>query len=354
MTLNRSLSSLDRTAAAGDAIICSHSSTSPESAAKHGHTRAFLLAAFVLLCVATTFAQHHEYRGSYGDELSSLTCGSGSVTGAAIDTCTVTLTEAASSGGFAVSLSSSNSSVAVPSSVTVASGATTAKFTATAKAVTSAQTATLTASDRRNSETYALSLKPTTTSTGTAAITLGSSSVAFGDVTVNTPSTQTVSVKSSGTASLTISAASIKGTGFTLSGLAAPVTLAAGQTATLDVQFDPTAAGADTGAVTLTTNAAAGTTSTVSLSGTGEAAAGYHVSLSWDAPTSSTPAVSGYHIYRSTGTSGTYTLLNSSDTATDFSDTSVTSGSTYNYEVMSVDSSGTESKPSNVYTTTIP
>jgi hypothetical protein len=354
MTLNRSLSTFDRAAAADDAIICSHSSTSlPESVSKRGSTRAFLLAAFVLLCVATTFAQRHR-GGSSTDELSALSCGTGSLTGAASDTCTVTLAEAATSGGFAVTLASSSSAVIVPSSVTVASGATTAQFKATAAAVTSAQTATLTASDRRNSETYSLQLKPTTTSTGTAALTLGSSSVAFGDVTVNTPSTQTVTLTSSGTASLTISAAAIKGTGFTMSGLAAPVTLAAGQTATLNVQFDPTAAGADTGSVTLTTNATAGTTSTVSLTGTGEAAAGYHVSLSWDAPSSSSPAVAGYHIYRAVGTSGSYQLLNSDTAATDYSDTSVTSGTTYNYEVMSVDSSGTESKPSNVYTTSIP
>lgn len=355
MTLNRSLPSLDRARAADDAIICSHSSTSlPESVSKRGSTRAFLLAAFVLLCVATTLAQHRGNRGgSYGDELSALTCGTGSLTGAASDTCTVTLAEAASSGGFAVTLASSNSSVAVPSSVTVASGATTAQFKATAKAVTSAQTAALTASDRRNSETYALQLKPSA-STGTAALTLGSTSVAFGDVTLNTPSTQSIALKSSGTASLTISAAAIKGTGFTMSGLAAPVTLAAGQTATLNVEFDPTAAGADTGSVTLTTNATAGSTSAVGLTGTGEAAAGYHVSLSWDAPSTSSPAVSGYHIYRASGSSGSYQLLNSDTTATDYSDSSVTTGTTYNYEVMSVDSSGAESKPSNVYTTSIP
>lgn len=355
MTLNRALSSLGRTAAAGDAITCSHPSTFSEAGHKRG-ARSSLLAAFVLVCVATTFAQHRGYRGSYGDELSALSCGTGSLTGAATDSCTVTLTEAASSGGFVVNLASSSSAVKVPSSVTVASGASSAQFTATATAVTAAQTATLTASDRRNSETYSLQLKPTTTSTGTAALTLGSTSVAFGDVTLDTPSTQSVTLKSSGTAALTISAAAVKGTGFSMSGLSTPLTLAAGQTATLNVQFDPTAAGADTGSVTLSSNAASGSTATIGLSGTGAAAtSGYTVSLSWEAPKESGVSIVGYKVYRATGTTGSYQLLNSSATgSTDYTDPGVTSGTTYSYEVMSVASSGAVSAPSNVYTTSIP
>ena len=76
----------------------------------------------------------------------SLSCTSGSITGAGTDNCTATLTAAAPSGGQAVSLSSNDAAATVPSSVTVASGATSASFTATIAAVTTAQTATLTAS----------------------------------------------------------------------------------------------------------------------------------------------------------------------------------------------------------------
>jgi fibronectin type 3 domain-containing protein len=39
---------------------------------------------------------------------------------------------------------------------------------------------------------------------------------------------------------------------------------------------------------------------------------------------------------------------------TTFTDTTVASGSSYNYEVTSVDASGVESAPSNVYTAAIP
>ena len=353
MDLNRISPSFDRAVAADDAITSSQISRSYSGLARKFGP--YVLAALLVSVLpAATFAQHRGYRGGYSDEISAFTCGSGSLTGAANDACTVTLTQAAGSGGFVVTLGSSSSAVTVPASVTVPAGATTAGFTATASAVTTAQTATLTASDRRNSETYALQLNPSTT--GTAALTLGSTSVAFGNVTLNTPSTQSVLLTSSGSAPLTISSAAVTGTGFTISGLTTPLTLAAGQTASLNVQFDPTAAGADTGKVTIASNASAGSTATISLSGTGaSAASGYQVSLSWDAPGSSSDPVSGYKVYRATGSSGSYQLLNSSAvTSTDYTDSTVASGTTYSYEIMSVDASGVQSSPSNVYTATIP
>ena len=77
--------------------------------------------------------------------------------------------------------------------------------------------------------------------------------------------------------------------------------------------------------------------------------------LNWDAPSSSSVAVTGYHIYRAPSGSTSYTLLNSSTTpSTTYTDTAVQAGSTYNYEVKSVDSSGVESSPSSVYAATIP
>jgi len=66
------------------------------------------------------------------------------------------------------------------------------------------------------------------------------------------------------------------------------MTLTPGQSSTLEVQFDPTAAGATTGTVALSSNCSMGGTMTVALSGTGEAAAAsYQVELSWDAPVGS-------------------------------------------------------------------
>jgi hypothetical protein len=185
-------------------------------------------------------------------------------------------------------------------------------------------------------------------------LTLGSTSVAFGSVSLNTPSTQTVKLTSSGTASLTISAATIKGTGFTMSGVTAPVTLTPGQSATIDLQFDPTAAGADTGAVTISSNSSSGATSTIALSGTGTSSVAYAVDLNWSAPASGSVAVTGYNIYRA-ASGGAYQALNASvNSATSYTDKTVKAGTSYTYEVMSVDASGTQSTPSNVFSATIP
>lgn len=253
-----------------------------------------------------------------------------------------------------VTLSSSSSAVAVPASVTVPSGASSASFTARASVVTAAQTAMLTASGGRNSETYALQLQPTTTTTGTAGLTLGASTVVFGTVSLNTPTSQTVTLTSSGTATLTISQVAIEGAGFTMSGMTAPATLAPGQAAILNVQFDPTAAGAATGTVTIASN---GGNATVALSGTGTgtSTAGYKVQLTWDPPGTSSDPVAGYNIYRAASGSTSYQLLNSSvNQPTTYTDTTVEAGSSYTYEVMSVDASGVQSAPSNVYAAAIP
>jgi hypothetical protein len=132
------------------------------------------------------------------------------------------------------------------------------------------------------------------------------------------------------------------------------MTLTAGQISTLEVQFDPAAAGAQTGTVALASNCSMGGTMMVALSGTGAAAANYEVELSWDAPASSSDPVSGYHVYRA-ASGGSFALLSSSvNIPTTYNDTTVQAGSTYNYEVTSVDASGVESTPSNVYTATIP
>ncbi len=93
--------------------------------------------------------------------LSSLVCGSASETGAGTDACTVTLSAAAASGGFAVSLSSNNAAVTVPATVTVPANATSASFTAKVSAVSSTQTATLTASAGGVAKSFGIQLNAT-------------------------------------------------------------------------------------------------------------------------------------------------------------------------------------------------
>ncbi len=279
--------------------------------------------------------------------LSGFSCNSSTLSGAGTDACSVGLSGPATSATTVV-LASSSSALTVPASVTIASGASSAGFTATAASVTAAQTVTLTATSGSVSKTLSITLNA-----ATPTLTLSAASVAFGNVDLNTPATQSVSMTSSGTAPVTVTAASLTGTGFSASGVSFPVTLNPGQTSTLTLQFDPTAAGAATGSVALAGNCSMGAM-TISLSGTGVANATYQVELSWDAPASSSDPVAGYHIYRATGT-GSYLLLNSSvSTPTSWTDSKVQAGSTYNYEVKSVDASGVESSPSNVYTAAIP
>jgi len=280
--------------------------------------------------------------------LSAVSCSSSSLTGATTDACTVTLTAAANSGGLTVNLSSSSSAVTVPASVTVASGATTAAFTATASAVTTAQSATITATANSISTSTTLQLNA-----GVAILSVSSSSISFGTVDVNAPATQSAILTASGTAPVTINAASLTGTGFTMSGVSFPLTLQAGQTATLEVTFDPTTAGTDTGAITLTSNCSMGGPMAVSLSGTGQAAS-YEVELTWDAPESSGDPVAGYNIYRAVS-GGSFQLLNTSVNApTAYTDSTVGGGIAYTYQVTSVDAEGNQSVPSNTYNVTIP
>jgi len=214
--------------------------------------------------------------------------------------------------------------------------------------VTTSQTAALTAQAGGVAKTFTISL-----SAGVPGLTLASTTVSFGNVNLNSPSTQSVLLTSSGTAPVTISAASVTGSGFSISGLNLPLTLNPGATATLNIQFDPTVTGSVTGAVTLATNTSAGSAS-IALSGTGQTT-GYQVNLTWSAPSSSADPVAGYHVYRAANGSSTYKLMNSTlTTTTTYSDSTVASGTSYVYYVVSVDSAGAESAPSNSWSASIP
>ena len=190
----------------------------------------------------------------------------------------------------------------------------------------------------------------------TTALSVNASSVAFGNVTVGAPATQSLTLKSSGSEAVTVSTASITGPGFSFSGATFPLTLNPSQTATLSIQFNPASAGAATGQLTITSNSAANPTIQVGLSGTGEAStAAYQVNLNWNAPTSSSDPVSGYNIYRATGSSSAFEKLNSSvNSPLSFADSTVQGSTTYEYYVTSVDSSGAESVPSNTATIAVP
>ena len=200
------------------------------------------------------------------ETLSALSCATASFTGAGTDSCTATLNVAAPSGGTVVSLTSNNSSVVVPASVTIPGGATNGTFTASASSVSTTQTATLTASAGGFSATFALQLNA-----AIPTISVSTASLAYGNVPVNTPVSQTLTLSSTGNVAVTINSATIGGAGFNVSAATFPMTLNPGQTTMLTVQFDPTAAGAASGTLTIASNSSTGASTVVSLSGTGVA-----------------------------------------------------------------------------------
>jgi hypothetical protein len=181
-------------------------------------------------------------------------------------------------------------------------------------------------------------------------LTANVSTLNFNTVSVGTGSTLQATLTNSGTSSVDISNVSISGAGFTASGVPTGTILNAGQTATLNVTFDPSAAGSVTGSVTVASNATDAAES-IALSGTGAQTAQHSVSLVWG----STGSVAGYNVYQSTVSGGPYTKLNASlDSAESYTDNTVQAGQTYYYVVTSVNSSGEESVYSNEVSVVIP
>ncbi len=104
-------------------------------------------------------------------------------------------------------------------------------------------------------------------------LTISTASLNFGSVAVNTASTQFLTVSSTGSSPVTVNSASISGLGFTVVQVF-PVVLNPSQSLTLQVQFQPTAAGTLTGQLTISSNSTNGNTAVVTLNGTGTTASG--------------------------------------------------------------------------------
>jgi hypothetical protein len=99
-------------------------------------------------------------------------------------------------------------------------------------------------------------------------IEISPSTLSFGNLAVGQTATKTVTVTNNGSETLTVSGISVTGTGFSASGPKLPMSLGAGQSASISAVFKPTGASADTGKITIASNAD-GSPSLVALSGTG-------------------------------------------------------------------------------------
>ena len=85
------------------------------------------------------------------------------------------------------------------------------------------------------------------------------SSLSFGSVQVGSGQTLSAALTNSGGSSVTVSQASVSGSGFAIGGLNLPVTLAAGQSAAFSVTFNPQSGGAGSGTVSFASDASNGT-----------------------------------------------------------------------------------------------
>jgi centrosomal CEP192-like protein len=187
---------------------------------------------------------------------------------------------------------------------------------------------------------------------GTAQLTADSSNLNFGNVIVGSGSTAIVTLTSSGTAPVTISAVSALPQGFSTSSSLAGLTIAPGQAATLSLTFAPPNIAAFSGAIIISSNAMNSQIS-IPVSGAGIAAPSHSVSLSW-APSTSSDVV-GYFVLRGDQSGGPYTQLTSTPiTALTYTDLAVHAGQTYFYVIVAADSAGQISAPSNEAAVTIP
>lgn len=109
-------------------------------------------------------------------------------------------------------------------------------------------------------------------SPGSGVLTASSTSLSLGNVSVGSNASQSLTLTNTGTAKVNISQATISGAGFTIVGENRSSSIPAGQRTTVQVQFAPQSAGAAAGSLTVTSDAS-NSPLTISLSGTGVAAA---------------------------------------------------------------------------------
>jgi hypothetical protein len=111
-----------------------------------------------------------------------------------------------------------------------------------------------------------------TSSSGSGSLEVSPGALTFGDVAIGQAASAAVSVVNQGSAAVQISSISVIGQSFSVSGAAnLPVTVAAGATYNLSVNFSPSATGAASGQLTIASNAQDSLLITVGLSGTGMA-----------------------------------------------------------------------------------
>jgi len=170
----------------------------------------------------------------------------------------------------------------------------------------------------------------------------------FGDVAVGTTEKRTIELSASG-GDVTVSSASSSSSQFAVLDPPLPLKVSVGNNVSLNVAFTPQASGQPAATLSFASDAADSPAHSA-LIGTGTVA---FVSLSWNASTST--EVTGYNIYRKASSTGSYTRINSKlDPNTNYTDATVTHGTTYYYATTAVNSKGKESEYSNGVQVVVP
>lgn len=207
----------------------------------------------------------------------------------------------------------------------------------------------LTISSNAPNPTLSVSLSGTGSLPGKMAV--SPSSINFGNVVVGNKKSQAGTV-SAVNGPVTVSAANFTGSEFSVSGISLPFTLSAGQSASYNLIFAPSASGTTSGSVKWLSSAS-NSPIAQALSGTGTPPSAHSVALKWNASTSNN--VVGYNIYRGKQSGGPYAQINTAlDTGLQDTDYNVQAGYTYYYVVTAVNTSGAESAYSNQVKAVVP
>src|SRR5580658_642196 len=176
------------------------------------------------------------------------------------------------------------------------------------------------------------------------------STLSFGNVVVGSSSSLQATLTASN-AAVTISSDQSSSSEFAILGMTLPVTIPAGNRLPVTIQFTPNASGTASGKAGFTSTAADSPTVT-QLTGTGVVPSSHAVDLSWHAGAEN---IVGYNVYRGAIQGGPYQQINSAlDSSTNYTDSTVVSGTTYYYVATEVNAQGEESGYSNVAKAVIP
>jgi phosphohistidine swiveling domain-containing protein len=191
------------------------------------------------------------------------------------------------------------------------------------------------------------------TGTGTAAaspkLKISPAKLNFGSVAVGSNTSLQATLTAS-KAAVTISSDRSTTSEFAIVGLNLPVTIPAGKSIPVTIQFTPASSGTDHAKVGFISNATNSPT-VEPVTGTGTAQGSYSVSLAW---TGDATAV-GYNVLRGKAAAGPFQQINTAlDSTTDYTDSTVAAGATYYYVTTAVNAQGEQSGYSNVTEAVIP